>query len=177
MAKEEKSYREIIDLIEVLKDEIGLQKIPHFTTINKKSHRTLALTSHSQFHFIIFYLFAKMKLLASCEVFFKPPNGRRRKSLQARGVLNPFGAIKQCVSDHESQFISNVDGDSRFKAYLKSKNIQQALCKIKCPQSNGKVEKFFDCYDRNRDAFKNLKEFIYWCDKVRPHRALQFEIL
>ncbi len=60
MAKEEKSYREIIDLIEVLKDEIGLQKIPHFTTINKKSHRTLALTSHSQFHFIIFYLLSKL---------------------------------------------------------------------------------------------------------------------
>ena len=35
MEKEEKSYREIIELIDLLKDEIGLQRLPHFTTINK----------------------------------------------------------------------------------------------------------------------------------------------
>lgn len=35
MKKEEKSYREIVELIELLKDEIGLRRIPHFTTINK----------------------------------------------------------------------------------------------------------------------------------------------
>ena len=87
------------------------------------------------------------------------------------------GKIKQCISDHGSQFISNIDGDSRFKAYLKSKGIKQILCRIKHPQSNGKVEKFFDCYDRNREAFKTLKEFMHWYNEIRPHRALQFEIL
>ncbi|MEK6871431.1 MAG: DDE-type integrase/transposase/recombinase [Nanoarchaeota archaeon] len=87
------------------------------------------------------------------------------------------GKIKQCISDHGSQFISNVDGDSRFKTFLKMNGIQQILCRIKHPQSNGKVKKFFDCYDRNRRAFKNLKDFIHWYNEVRLHRALQFEIL
>ena len=35
MEKEEKHYREMPDFLELLKDEIGLQRMPHFTTINK----------------------------------------------------------------------------------------------------------------------------------------------
>jgi hypothetical protein len=35
MQKEEKHYREMEDFLDLLKDEIGLKKIPHYTTINK----------------------------------------------------------------------------------------------------------------------------------------------
>ena len=50
------------------------------------------------------------------------------------------GQIKQCISDHGSTFTSNIiDVDSRFRNYLKSKSIKQILCKIKHPQSNGKI--------------------------------------
>lgn len=91
-------------------------------------------------------------------------------------ALKP-GRIKQCISDHGSQFISNVDGDSRFKEFLKKKGIKQILCRIKHPQSNGKIEKFFDCYDRNRDVFKTLEKFVCWYNEVRLHMSLNFTIL
>ena len=88
------------------------------------------------------------------------------------------GPIKQCISDQGSTFISNfTDGESRFKEYLKSKGIKQILCKIKHPQSNGKMEKWFDCYDRNREAFKTKEEFMNWYNDVKPHRALRFDEL
>ncbi len=88
------------------------------------------------------------------------------------------GPIKQCISDHGSTFTSNlVDADSRFRDYLKSKVIKPILCKIKHPQSNGKIEKWFDCYDRNREAFKTKEEFMYWYNDVKPHRALNFDEL
>jgi len=35
MQKEKKHYRDMPDFLELLKEEIGLQRIPHFTTINK----------------------------------------------------------------------------------------------------------------------------------------------
>lgn len=35
MRKEKKDYRDMPDFLELLRDEIGLQRIPHFTTINK----------------------------------------------------------------------------------------------------------------------------------------------
>ena len=88
------------------------------------------------------------------------------------------GQIKQCISDHGSTFISNfIDADSRFRDYLKENNIKQILCRIKHPQSNGKIERWFECYDRHRKAFKTKEDFIYWYNDVRPHRALNFEEL
>jgi len=88
------------------------------------------------------------------------------------------GQIKQCISDHGSTFTSNfIDADSRFRDYLKENNIKQILCRIKHPQSNGKIERWFECYDRHRKAFKTKEDFIYWYNDVRPHRALNFEEL
>src|SRR3989338_7443295 len=88
------------------------------------------------------------------------------------------GQIKQCISDHGSTFISNfTDGESRFKEYLKSKGIKQILCRIKHPQSNGKMEKWFDCYDRNREAFETKEKFMNWYNDLKPHRALNFDEL
>lgn len=89
-----------------------------------------------------------------------------------------YGPIKQCISDHGSQFTSNIlDGNSKFKTYLKSRGIKQILCKIKHPQSNGKIEKWFDTYDRNRHAFENKENFLEWYNEIRPHMALRFNVL
>ena len=87
------------------------------------------------------------------------------------------GKILQCISDHGSQFTSNIGGDSRFKAWLEAHSILQILCRIKHPQSNGKVEKWFDTYERHRDAFTTKEEFMFWYNEIRPHRSLNFEEL
>jgi len=99
-------------------------------------------------------------------------------SINGMEIARKHGRIKQCISDHGSQFVANIiDGCSRFKVYLASHGIKQILCKIKHPQSNGKVEKWFETYDKHRHAFKTKEEFMHWYNKVRPHRSLKFEIL
>lgn len=87
------------------------------------------------------------------------------------------GQIQQCISDHGSQFTSNIGGESQFKEFLDQKGIKQILCRVKHPQSNGKVEKWFDTYERHRDAFQNKEEFLRWYNTIRPHRSLNFEVL
>jgi len=87
------------------------------------------------------------------------------------------GKILQCISDHGSQFISNIGGDSKFVAWLAQHGIKQILCRVKHPQSNGKVEKWFDTYEHHRDAFSTIPEFLHWYNEVRPHRALDFAVL
>ena len=87
------------------------------------------------------------------------------------------GRIMQCISDHGSQFISNIGGDSMFKEFLNENGIHQILCRIKHTQSNGKVEKFFDLYQNKRNLFKTREEFIAWYNEVRPHSSLNFEVL
>ena len=99
-------------------------------------------------------------------------------TIKGMDIALKHGKIKQCISDHGSTFTCNfIDGYSRFREYLKSKGIKPILCKIKHPQSNGKIEKWFECYDRHRHAFKRKKEFMYWYNDVRPHRALNFDEL
>jgi putative transposase len=88
-----------------------------------------------------------------------------------------FGRIRQCISDHGSQFTDNRDGESRFAAFLEEEGIKQILCKIKHPQSNGKVEKFFHLYDLHRFSFPGKEEFLVWYNEVRPHLSLRTDEL
>ena len=116
---------------------------------------------------------ASRKLLAIVEC--KSPT--TEASIGGMRQAMKHGKIMQCISDHGSQFISNIGGDSRFKEFLDDNRIQQILCRIKHPQSNGKVEKFFDLYKNKRSLFKTREEFIVWYNEVRPHRSLNFEVL
>ena len=116
---------------------------------------------------------ASRKLLALIEC--KSPT--TEASIEGMEEAMKHGEILQCISDHGSQFISNIGGDSRFVEFLEKNGIKQILCRIKHPQSNGKVEKFFDLYQNKRILFKTKEEFMVWYNEVRPHRSLNFEIL
>ena len=116
---------------------------------------------------------ASRKLLALVEC--KSPT--TEVSIEGMKLSMEHGKILQCISDHGSQFISNIGGNSRFKGFLDENGIRQILCRIKHPQSNGKVEKFFDLYKNKRSLFKTRQEFIAWYNEVRPHRSLNFEVL
>ena len=81
-------------------------------------------------------------------------------SIEGMEIALTYGKIKECISDHGSQFTSNRDGKSQFKEFLDANSIKQILCRIKHPQSNGKIERFFYTYERHRDAFKTPQEFV-----------------
>jgi putative transposase len=98
-------------------------------------------------------------------------------SIQAMKNALTHGPIQQCISDHGSQFINNNDGKSNFKEFLYANNIKQILCKIKHPQSNGKVEKFFSLYKAKRYHFTTNEEFMNWYNQIKPHKSLNFETL
>ncbi|MFH1174572.1 MAG: integrase core domain-containing protein [archaeon] len=98
-------------------------------------------------------------------------------TLRAMLQAYTYGHIKQCISDHGSQFTSNNDGESKFVALLDAHGTQQILARIKHPQTNGKVEKWFDTYENLRDAFTTLKDFLDWYNNIRPHRSLNWAVL
>lgn len=100
------------------------------------------------------------------------------KSIDGMDEALKHGQIKQCISDHGTQFIKTIgEENSRFQEFLKSRDIKQILCRIKHPQSNGKIEKWFDTYIRHRQAFKTKEKFLMWYNEIRPHRALKFDVL
>ena len=116
---------------------------------------------------------ASRKMLALLEV----SSATTDWSIEGMKQALKHGKIKQCISDHGAQFIHNLGGKSRFKVFLESQGIKPILCRIKHPQSNGKVEKWFQTYKRHRHAFKKKEEFLNWYNEIRPHLSLRFDQL
>ena len=101
------------------------------------------------------------------------------------GVLKlalEYGKIKQVITDHGSQFTANKfdskgNAYSQFEEFCKENKIKHILCRIKHPQSNGKIERWFGLYKQKGKFFFTLKEFVYWYNHIKPHLSLNFEEL
>jgi putative transposase len=90
--------------------------------------------------------------------------------------------ILEVITDHGSEFI-NTRQDERpcldhdFERYLHENNIKHSLCKVGRPQSNGKLERFFQTYEKQRWRFDSLPEFLDFYNKERPHMSLTWDEL
>ena len=113
----------------------------------------------------------KLLALVECE------HATTEQSIYGMGLAMQHGKIKQCICDHGTQFIKREGMECSFKDFLDDNGIKQILCRIKHPQSNGKVEKFFDLYHNKRHMFETKESFVDWYNEIRPHRSLNFEIL
>jgi putative transposase len=116
---------------------------------------------------------ASRKLLALVEC----NHATTEQSIYGMKLAMRHGKIKQCICDHGTQFIKQEGMQSSFKDFLEQNDIKQILCRVKHPQSNGKVEKFFHLYKTKRHMFVSKDEFTYWYNEIRPHRSLRFEEL
>ena len=93
----------------------------------------------------------------------------------------PICPLREMIMDHGSEYGAhrrdeNGDWDSEFKRYLEREGIKPILARVKHPQTNGKIEKWFDTYKRFRYEFSSLDEFIVWYNN-RPHGSLDFDNL
>jgi len=53
--------------------------------------------------------------------------------------------------EHTDEAITRKEWDCRFKRHVESLGIKLIPTSIKHPQTNGKIEKFFGCYNRYRE--------------------------
>ena len=51
------------------------------------------------------------------------------------------------------------------------------LCKVGRPQSNGKIKRFFQTYEKHRQRFGTLEEFLTFYNEERPHMSLDWDNL
>lgn len=94
-------------------------------------------------------------------------------------VIDKYGHIqvlRESITDHGTQFYANKrdkegDAEHGFEKFLKENGIKHILCRYKHPQTNGKIEKWFDLYRVHRKRFETFKEFIEWYNN-RPHGSL-----
>jgi putative transposase len=90
--------------------------------------------------------------------------------------------LRELIMDHGSEFGAhriNEKGEwnSEFKDYLLHYGIKPILARVNHPQTNGKIEKWFDFYRRYRNEFDTFEEFIEWYNEIRPHGSLDLDNL
>ena len=85
-------------------------------------------------------------------------------------------SIRECISDHGTQFYADKRdkqgrADHAFEEFLKAQDVRQILCGVNHPQTNGKVEKWFDFYEKHRGRYSSLGDLLDWYNN-RMHGSL-----
>lgn len=85
--------------------------------------------------------------------------------------------IKEVITDHGSQFFANKtdkngESESSFGEFLAKNEIKHILARVKHPQTNGKIEKWYHTYEKSRKLFDDFDKFLNWYNSVRYHESL-----
>lgn len=92
--------------------------------------------------------------------------------------------IRAVNSDRGSEFFANKEGRKKskrhdFLSYLDSQAIKHIPSRVKNPQTNGKLERWFQEYEKHRPRFESLEAFVAWYNnriqgELRTRPALAF---
>jgi transposase InsO family protein len=78
--------------------------------------------------------------------------------------------MRELILDHGSEFGAHrIHDDGRY-------GIRPILARVKHPQTNGTLERFFGEYKKHRAVFNSFDEFISWYNN-RPHGSLNIQCL
>jgi len=97
-----------------------------------------------------------------------------RKALEDYGEIRK---IREVITDHGTQFFANKadkDGESEsaFGQFLAKNEIKHILARVKHPQTNGKIEKWYHTYEKSRKLFDDFNKFLNWYNSIRYHESL-----
>jgi len=95
----------------------------------------------------------------------------------AEQAFKQYGVPEQILSDHGSQFTNNQsDKLTEFERFCKQMGVQTILASIGRPTTNGKIENFHGCYDKEIWVTKgdHAKFMRYWNNK-RPCGAIGYK--
>ncbi len=96
--------------------------------------------------------------------------------------IEQYGKPLEMLTDHGSQFFANYgdkksEGMSRFQDYLMNSKINHILGRVNHPQTNGKIERFYETFQSKIKYFGSIDGFIIWYNTKRPHMSLNYDEL
>ena len=92
-----------------------------------------------------------------------------RRAFQRHGT--PF----QLMTDHGVQFWNNTgERPNTFGKSLKTYDVQHILAGVKCPQTNGKIERWFGSFKDESPRFCGLSDYVYHYNFCRPHGGIGY---
>ena len=116
---------------------------------------------------VIAYLDDASRMILAMDEYDHATTENSLKTLRkAMEVAKPYGGIRQLLTDNGSQFLRE------FNKAIEGTGIEHIYTRVNHPQSNGKIEKFYDTYNKKRSRFKSLEEFVEWYNTDRLHMSL-----
>ena len=96
--------------------------------------------------------------------------------------IKRYGRPLELLTDHGSQFYANSGqikspGVSRFQEYLLKQKINHILGRVNHPQTNGKIERFYETFQSKVHHFESIEQFVDWYNTKKPHMSLNWEEL
>ncbi|MEM0287100.1 MAG: hypothetical protein QXG05_02865 [Nitrososphaerota archaeon] len=97
-------------------------------------------------------------------------------------AITKYGKLASILCDHGSTFyavesVAREKGLTEFEKYLLKNRIRLIIGRVRHPQTNGKIEKFFDVFEKKVKFFSSIEDFMYWYNCVRPHCAFDISKL
>ena len=87
-------------------------------------------------------------------------------------AIKKYGKPKQIMTDHGSQFCTDEERTFQFSEKLKEIGIEHIMSRVKRPQSNGKIERWFGTAKRLYFHFERDLEKTVTCYNRMPHLSL-----
>jgi len=121
-------------------------------------------------HYLIAFLDDCSRYLSAAGLYPEATTDNVLETLEL--ALSNGRTPEQILSDHGTQYWSN-DGPGRFTVSCESHGIDHILGSIGKPTTQGKIERFFQTFQRYYPRFNNVDRFRkYYNDK--PHRSLNY---
>ena len=127
---------------------------------------------------VIGYLDDASRHVLACDEWDNATTANALKTLRkAMKAAESYGGIKSILTDHGTQFVANKQnkkGTSRseFQRFLDKHGIKHIIGRVNHPQTNGKIERWYQTYNKKRNKFRTLDEFVEWYNKVKMHGSL-----
>ena len=118
--------------------------------------------------------------MITCYGVFNNPTKENAIKVLKQG-FNKWGKPKQVLTDHGSQFYANKkdkkgNGKSEFTEFLESEGVEHILARVKHPQTNGKIERWFGLLEQKYYLFDyDIDKFVKWYNEIKPHMSLWFD--
>ncbi|MDG7051053.1 MAG: transposase [Nitrososphaerota archaeon] len=95
-----------------------------------------------------------------------------------RRSIAAYGKPEQIISDHGSTFyavesVRREKGLTEFEKFLIKEKITFIVGRVDHPQTNGKIEKFFDTFEKKVKYFNSVDDFMSYYNYIKPHGAFE----
>ena len=89
-----------------------------------------------------------------------------------------YGIPDEILTDHGTQFVPSRKRDEakhRFREFLAENGVRHIVARVKHPQTNGKIERFFGEVERKVERFGSVEAVVRWHNEIKPHRSLDWD--